>query len=86
MHRCMFAQNLSTYAQMHVCPPFILAHIPLQEDPKTGCFLVGRVRPDSPAQEAGVEVGDVLVEIDGRQVFFLVFFFKVSWGCVSRDR
>ena len=39
-----------------------------QEDPKTGCFLVSRVRHCSPAMEALVEVGDVLVEIDGRQV------------------
>ena len=39
-----------------------------QEDPKTGCYLVSRVRDGSTAHDARVEVGDVIVEVDGHQV------------------
>ena len=40
----------------------------LQEDPKTGCFLVSRVRQGGNAHETKIEVGDVLLEVDGHQV------------------
>ena len=33
--------------------------------PQTAGVLVTRVEPDSPAQEAGVQVGDVIVEAGG---------------------
>lgn len=39
-----------------------------QEDPKTGCFLISRVRERSAALDARIDVGDVIVEVDGRQV------------------
>ncbi|MFC4736249.1 S1C family serine protease [Bacillus daqingensis] len=39
----------------------------LPEDVKGGVYIEG-VQPDSPAQEAGMEEGDVIVELDGEEI------------------
>jgi len=45
--------------------PEIAEHLKLKRD--TGA-IVGDVLPDSPAEEAGIKTGDVIVEYDGRDV------------------
>lgn len=64
---CVFARVRPWLAGLVMCCVGWSA-VGQQEDPKTGCYLVSRVRDGSTAHDSRIEVGDVIVEVDGHQV------------------
>jgi serine protease Do len=51
-----------------------------------GRVRVVRVAPDSPAETAGLRVGDRIVRIDDTPVRGLASFYKALWGSDSPER
>jgi hypothetical protein len=47
---------------------FELAPLPEEADPRTATPTVGTIRPDGPAATSGLQVGDTIVSIDGKDV------------------
>jgi len=49
-------------------------------DEVQGRLLVTRVSPDSPAEEAGVQVGDIILGVGGDAVHTQAEFYRKVWG------